>query len=548
MDNIMCNESKIRDFLLDIGKNYRTRKITQHPEYHDYLLSKYESISDDISEIIYLFINSIDKPKCVVCNSYVKWHGSGKYKTTCSHECRVKTIDYATRDVKIRESMLKKYGVDNGLKLVDRSVPITFTEEGKQRQRDNGSRNFKKMRETFKKRYGVSNPSQLQYVKDKVKNTNIERYGHNSYFHSDEYREIQRLKVLQRYIEKFGESINGTITDISKGHTEHINSIYRISYFCDTCHEEYLIPTETFKWRFNRYGDVCRDCIGIEYNSSMGEKEVREFVKSLGINAIGNYRTDDNIELDIYIPEYNLGIEYNGIYWHSVEAGKHIQYHIDKTNYFESKGIKVIHIFEDEWVNKAVIAKSMIQSALGIYDRRIYARNTTVVEVDAKTAREFMDRNHIMGYHQSSKKYGLYSDGKLLSVMTFSTGNHSRKSYGWEIDRYASLLGHQVVGGASKLFRRFIRDIDPDIVVSYADLRFGEGNVYSNLGFELVSQTRPSYWYSKGEIRYHRFSMRKGNVKGDDVSLTEAENRSIQGYNKIYDCGHNKWVWKHNSR
>lgn len=539
----MCTESEIRQYILSVGKNYRTRKIKQNNDYYEYLLTKYNGISDDLSEIIYLFTNNIEKPKCVVCNSYVKWHGSGKYKSTCSHECRAKLTDYDTRNEKIKKTMVEKYGVDNALKLVDRSKPLIFSPEGKQRQRENGSRNFKAMRETFKEKYGVSNPSQIPDIKERVKKTNLERYGNETYLHSDEYKEIQRQRVLKRVIRQYGDALNGTISNISKGHTDHVYSIYRVHYTCEQCKNEQLIPIETFKWRFNRYNDVCRECIGIEYNSSMGEKEISRYVESLGLEVINNYRSEDNIELDIYIPSHNVGIEFNGLYWHSVEAGKDTNYHIDKTESFKSKGIKVIHIFEDEWYMNSDIVKSMIKSSLGIYDTRIYARKTEIIEIDAKTAREFLDNNHIMGYHQCSKKYGLYNNGVLVSVMTFSKGNHSRKSYGWEIDRYASLLGHQVVGGASKLFKKFINDVNPEEVVSYADLRFGEGNVYSKLGFSLVSQTVPNYWYTKGEQRYHRFSMRKGSVKGDDVALTESENRSNQGFNKIYDCGHNKWKW-----
>lgn len=128
--------------------------------------------------------------------------------------------------------------------------------------------------------------------------------------------------------------------------------------------------------------------------------------------------------------------------------------------------------------------------------------------------------------------------------MTFSKGNHSRKGKGWEIDRYCSKSGIQVVGGASKLFKHFIRDVDPDTVISYADLRYGTGNVYEKIGFIHDSDTVPNYWYFKNHLqRHHRFSLRKGAVDGDDPNKTEWENRVNQGWNRIWDCGSRKFIW-----
>ena len=128
--------------------------------------------------------------------------------------------------------------------------------------------------------------------------------------------------------------------------------------------------------------------------------------------------------------------------------------------------------------------------------------------------------------------------------MTFSKNNLSRKIKGWEINRFCNKINTTIVGGASKLFSYFCKINDPEFVISYADRRWSDGKLYDTLNFQYVSSTKPNYWYFlPNELkRIHRFSLRK--TSNDDQSLTEHELRRQQGYYKIYDCGHTKWIWK----
>ena len=295
--------------------------------------------------------------------------------------------------------------------------------------------------------------------------------------------------------------------------------------------------------RYIPHDDWCRFC---DYGSrSRGEEEITNFIKSLGIKTISNYRgAIYPHELDIYIPDHNVAIEFNGLYWHSELAGKDKHYHNKKRELCDNKGIRLIQVFEDEWNIKPDIVKSILANALNYIERRLFARKCIIKEIDVNTARSFVDTYHISGYHSCSIKYGLYHDDELVSVMTFSKNNHSRKGKGWEIDRYCSKFGMQVIGGASKLFKHFIRNIEPSSVVSYADLRYGNGGVYEKLGFVFDKDTSPNYWYFRNNFRrHHRFTLRKGVVDSDDVNKTEWENRIEQGWNRIWDCGSRKYVW-----
>lgn len=536
---------EIRKYLENIGKNYRKRRLKENKEYYDALMNYYDGVTTNLSEIMYLFMNNMDKPRCVVCGNYVKWLGHGKYKKTCSHSCRAKNIDYENRTKKTEKTLEEKYGVRNALQLVDRKKSSPKSDKWYESQKNIDFRaRQQKYTDTVRERYGVENVSQLPDVRTKVINTNLKRYGVTHYVKSDEYQDKMRLKQLDNIRERYSQ-LKGEILDITKGHTNHIYSIYRVHYFCPECSDEILIPLETFKWRYSRFNDVCRECIGLEYNRSTAEKEIYEFVLTIDDTAISNYSLPSGKELDIFSPKFGIAIEYNGLYWHSVANGKDKTYHIDKTIECEENSISLIHVFEDEWIQKPEIVKSIIEAKAGKFKKRIYARKTLIQELSVKEARNFLDNTHIMGYNKNRCKLGLYYGDELVSVMTFSRGNHSRKSKGWEIDRYATLQGYQVVGGAGKLFAEFLRLYHPDEVTSYADRRYGNGEVYGKIGFEFIKFTAPNYWYVKSENRVHRFALRKNYKEGvDDPSKTEWENRQEQGWNRIWDCGHAKWVWR----
>lgn len=179
---------------------------------------------------------------------------------------------------------------------------------------------------------------------------------------------------------------------------------------------------------------------------------------------------------------------------------------------------------------------------------RIHARKCKVSIISSKVARDFCKVNHIQGPGQTKIAYGLFYRDELVSIMTFalpsiSKGSHNRSPGQWELTRFCTKENTVVVGGGSKLFSAFISDQSPQQVISYSDLRWNTGTVYSKLGFTYMSRSSPNYWYFKLPTldRFHRFAFRKN--KTDDPDKTEWENRQLQGYNRIWDCGNDKWMW-----
>ena len=243
--------------------------------------------------------------------------------------------------------------------------------------------------------------------------------------------------------------------------------------------------------------------------------------------------------MDIVIPELKLAIEFNGIYWHSAQF-KDSKYHLNKTIACESKGYRLIHIFEHEWINKQDIIKSKLLSIFNKNQESVYARKCIIKEINVKEKNEFLNRTHIQGEDRSNVKLGLFHQNELIAVMTFCKSRFN-KNYEWELSRYSS--SKHVIGGAGKLLKYFEKVYKPKSLITYADRRFSQGKLYYTLGFIFDHFSLPNYFYCDQNLKiYSRIQCQKHKlikILGNkfDKDLSESENMFINGYNKIYDCG-----------
>lgn len=252
------------------------------------------------------------------------------------------------------------------------------------------------------------------------------------------------------------------------------------------------------------------------------------------------------LEMDIFIPDLSLGIETNGDYWHSSVKLKD-NYHQEKSLIAKSNSIFVYNIWEHEWYNKQDIIKSQIKSLLGLSSNKIYARNCNIKEVSSKESAMFLNKNHLQGNRNSSIRIGLYYNDELVSLMTFGYNRFINKSCdSIELLRFCSKLDTNVVGGASKLFKYFIKMNHPDKVISYCDIAHGRGITYEKLGFKLDRITPPNYkWvnFKTGDIR-SRYQCQVMNIReSENDKRTEVEIMTSRGYHKLCDCGNYKFIW-----
>jgi hypothetical protein len=275
------------------------------------------------------------------------------------------------------------------------------------------------------------------------------------------------------------------------------------------------------------------------------ELEMQEFLNSYSISYIRKDRTVLNgKELDIYLPDFNLAIEMNGVYWHS-EIYLDKYYHRDKSNLCKEKGIHLIHIWEDDWKQKRNIVKSIILNKLGLSETKIFARKCQIKDVSASDALNFLEENHIQGFSPSKYKFGLYHNDELVSLMTFGWRfTNSKKEF--ELIRFCNKRGFNVIGAASKLFSYFVKNTEISEIISYSDLSIFDGNLYQKLGFKRVSTSKPNYFWVVNGIRKHRFNFNKKRLVklGYESTKSEAEILHELGYFRTYSCGQEKWIFK----
>lgn len=317
---------------------------------------------------------------------------------------------------------------------------------------------------------------------------------------------------------------------------EYENEYTRLTYICNNNH------TNETNWKKFQTGCRCPDCNG---SYSKAEKEVLECIKSsYNGEVLENNRTILNgLELDIYIPEYKMAIEYCGLYWHTDDRIDKAQ-HRKKLDLCKSKGIRLITIFEDEWLNKKDIVKSKIMNALNKSNNTIYARKCILKAISSKESNEFYSENHLQEKTRGKVHIGLFYEDEL--VMAATLGSLSRNhvaSNSLELKRLATKNEYNIVGGASKLFkylRNWAKDNNYNYIRSYCDLRWGTGGVYDKLGFQYIGESKYTPHYILNRVRYRNQSLRK-TLEEKLTNKTEIELRTEQGYKRIWDCGHQTW-------
>jgi len=503
-------------FITDNKSGHKTRETwfsKNHPEEYQKILK--HTIKFDLKsfkEKIWFYYNNLTEIPTCPCGGKSKFSDrfDKGYNDFCSLECANNHKEELVKRQK--EAIQKKWGVD-------------FFPQHKDF--------IKKQKETKKERYGDENYNNV----NKMKSTKEKLYGDSGYNNSEKNAITRRDSFIKTLKEKTKDKFISYELDSDN-----------ITLNCSLCNQDYNIYNNLFNYRTKQKSVLCTICNPTDNKQVSGlELDIINFVSSLVDIKTKDREVLNGKELDILISSKNLAIEFNGLYWHS-DIYKDKNYHLNKTIECNKKGIDLLHIFEDEWLEKSVIVKSIIKNKLGLCDKRIYARNCEIRVVNKSEEKLFLNSNHIQGFVGSSVSYGLYRDGELISIMTFgglrkSLGYNS-KNGSYEMLRFCNKLNYNVVGGASKLFKHFLKKNNPKQIISYSDMRYFDGSLYNKLGFELVSQTKPNYFYVINHNRENRFKYRKDVLvkEGFDKSLTEKEIMKSRGYNRIWDCGNKKWV------
>jgi len=563
----------------------------------DYLMKYHNVLYDDIinyannnniinisfKEQVYCYKNNIVPPKCKNPNCEKTPHFINSnigYKEYCSRGCIGLDPDIQKRK---EQKSIEKFGTKTPAesKIIKDKIIKTNNErygsncslqniEIKKKSQETLMKNYKvdnpnKSKETIEKRvshfdsakwrinfeksmlekYNVKNALQNEEIKQKVKQTNLNRYGVENV---NQITKITKKRILTKknnWKNKLMKE-NSNIIDIDLDNQQYI-----MKCDCGKDHD-FTISFPLYKSRKQFANKFCTVCFPPYINNiSQMETELLNFIKEKynGIIITNTKSIISPYELDIYLPDLKLAFEFNGLYWHN-ELNKSKDYHELKSNMCDKIEIQLFHIWEDDWKYKQDIVKSMILNKLGLIQNKIYARKTIIKEVDTPTTRIFLNNSHIQGYVNSAIRLGLYYNDELVSLMTIGKPRKNMNSSTdnvneYELLRFCNKINTTVVGGASKLFNYFVNKYNPELITTYADRSYSKGNLYKQLGFEFVHITKPNYYYVVGDHRKYRFGFRKDLLikEGYDPNKTEHEIMLSRDIYRIFNSGNYKFIY-----
>jgi hypothetical protein len=469
--------------------------------------SMMENMHEPLSFMLYCFVNDYKEiPKCS-CGVDNKFNTSkSEFSKYCSNKCRFDNFDESIT-VRKKTNLLK---------------------------------------------YGATNVLASDFGKRKIKETNLKKYGVDNYTKTEEYREKysgrpmsedNKVKASNRIMKSHYDNLPNkfpTFTPLfSFDEYNGVKGYKEYKWNCKSCGNDIISSMD------NGSSPVCRIC-------KPDGSDIERFVMNILDEYDIKYKFADRDtlssgrEIDINIPDKKMGIEMNGLLYHSTYNNKYTkEYHLNKLLECEENGIELLSIFADEVYHKPSIVRNRIKSKMGLLKRSIYARKCEVREIDHIRCSKFLNKYHIQGSANSSFRYGLFYKNRMVAIMTFNKGRkatgHKSKDNVYELCRYVTIGNFKVIGGAGKLLKHFIKEVSPQQIYSYSDRRWGNGNLYQKLGFIFSKDTIPNYWYTKDfKNRLHRMRFQKGKLKhfpNYSPEKTEEIIMKEMKYFKTWDCG-----------
>jgi len=466
-------------------------------------------------QILYHATNNIDTiPKCH-CGNKLKWHHTN-YRDFCSRKCtaiytclqavetskknhggvhHTQTENYRTQ-VKITSN--KKFGVDHYSKTKEKRVRTV---------------------ETNLLTYGVEYPAQSKDIQEQTKQKNKERTG---YAHHTQNPDRNNELIIQNRTHKFAQVLENrpTLTalfDIEKyvsgsGDTE-------FEWRCDDCDTEFKHIIRNCK---------CPTCYPL-YESS-GERIIRIWLEAHDIKYI---KSDTNkikpYHIDFFMPEYNIGIEFNGIYWHSERVRPDPNYHFRKFLLAKEKKIRLIQIWEQDLEFNQSLVFDKLSHLLEFSNNRSNLFNSLIKRIDVDQAMMFLNSYDLDGFQDCENYYGYFSNDELISVLSISK-NRVNDISNHIIDNFAT----SDMASASNQLSKFLSFIQKDLgnisLLSYVNLNWNYSKEYDNNGFSFMGYSKPNYKYFRSLY----------DIKTKEYFIEEDVAKS-SGYVRIYNSGNGLW-------
>lgn len=492
---------------------------------------------------------------CLVCGKPVLQSPPStrkeEIKQTCSRECGNKL-----RQMRTEEAMLAKYGVNNASQVKEFHDKAVESIKAKVEQTN------EKARKTLEEKYGgigAASPA----IRAKIEATMQERYGVTNAMESEDFRnklsESQKSseavqKRIQASRERYGTDFPSQSEIVQLAMKQTLLEHYGVEYSgqvpssrekaMQTCEERYGFPCglNSEEARKKASETMKANCTG---RVSKLNLQVSDQLKQLTGHEIELEKFIQSKWYDLHLLDTNILIEIDPSYTHSDLPnhwgnGIEMDYHLEKTKVAEENGFQCIHIFD--WDDIEKIGNLLKKKEV------IYARNCEVKKISEKEANMFIDKYHLQGKTRGTQyAFGLFYNNKLVEVMTFGKPRYNKK-YEYELLRLCTHSDYKVAGGASRLFKAFVKEINPQTIISYCDRAKFNGEVYTQLNFKLDHITQPAKVWSRNTdkitdnlLRQRGFDQLFDTNYGKGTNNEELMIRD--GWRSVYDCGQKVFVW-----
>lgn len=492
------------------------RRRSHHP--NSALLALLDSAKGrTLAESAFILLHGVGE--CAVCRAIPPFAGWKKgYAEHCSRACHGKNTELQLASAEQRSQvMLARYGSRGTLGSAEL---------------------LKKVQATNIEKYGVLHGQSSAQAGAKRKATNMALYGGNSPNSNSKIAAKQGLS----------KRLNSQTAHVQAADAAGFKLIFGDPFGQDAAN--WLCPVGhkiTWRWRTSQCSPICRACTPLVKGTSAQEQELAKFVKSL-VSIEQNTRLyyDNSVkhryfELDIYVPNSKIAIEYNGLYWHSELSGKGPDYHLNKLECANERGINLIQIFEHEWKAKQELCMSILKAKLGLSVNRTSARKLELVKLSKKDGADFFEQFHLAGNAAAENFFGLIDGTQIMAAASYRADRYGRDKSVVELIRFAVRPSWSIAGALSRLTTAGQRCYTGRKLRTFCDRRWSSGNGYLQAGWSAAGSTKPGYWYfSQDNKVYHRSKFQKkklleitGGTQGTEWELAQQI-----GLNRFWDCGH----------
>ena len=412
---------------------------------------------------------------------------------------------------KTRQSLQVKYGVSSSLDLVKDRSSSQQSESA-----------VAKRRNTNMKTFGSISPLGSAEVQDKVRHTNIIRYGVPCVFSCAPIRARSQEQKRQHWIRHRVSVLSSTVRLLSP-ETDALNKNTDLIWECVACRAKFTSNLDDGKT------PKCSVCTPpLKIGSKLSAALVQMFDWRLGPCKVNDRTEIAPLEIDFWFNDKKIGVEVHGLYWHS-DAVLGEKKDFKKANVAKERNVRVLQFYEDEVREKTNIVLSIVNAAADIHNRVLYARKCSVRKIEHSSYFSFCDENHLQGGCSASIRYGLFLDDELIAVIGLSKARFKFGDY--EIVRFCQKLNTKIHGAFSKLLKHSTAGLHGTLV-TYADRRIFTGASYPASGFVFKHETQPGFWFTDFSRRFNRMRFQKHRLAEADRIAIEAGRIS-----KIYDCG-----------